>query len=598
MGCNARQPDVTLRDLLDRRRNKQSSQSVKSLLKEDKLNLAVAIARSLLYLLGSPLLDDTWEAERIYIEQLVDDSYGRNSLSCNMPYVRHILTGGHDKNLPKYPENRRSIILKLGVLLWEILFGHRISIADEDAEDDDEENGDFSLFNALNREEINARETFVEKPFLDIIASCLDVYSQDELDDFAFRNDVYWKIVKPLQEYQKAYQPDLPISISGTEQDKRWPLPLSTNQPETGLTMLSSRRPSTPPRKRSSSPCYPRGKRPMYNHVSSSTDKIFIPSMSPAIQPTSRQQSPASQPTLGQYNVGILCALPKELLPIRMLFDSTYRDPGVPPQDKNSYSFGRMGNHTVVATCLPSGQYGSNSAAHVISHMMRSFPALKFCLLVGIGAGIPTLENDIRLGDVVVSHPRGVYSGVIQHDLLKILDNKGSQLTGFLRGPPSCLLRDISNLMSNPDLSSAPLEESIRHIVDRRDEYKYPGPEHDRLFKAEYIHDSNRSTCEHCSGHEVVREPRAGTHPHIHYGLIASGNQVIKSAQARDELGSKYNVICFEMEAAGVMNAFDCLVIRGVSDYADSHKNDLWQNYASAAAAAYAKLLLTVRNSV
>ena len=48
------------------------------------------------------------------------------------------------------------------------------------------------------------------------------------------------------------------------------------------------------------------------------------------------------------------------------------------------------------------------------------------------------------------------------------------------------------------------------------------------------------------------------------------------------------------MEAAGLMNSFSCLVIRGICDYADSHKNKRWQSYASGTAAAYAKELLLV----
>jgi hypothetical protein len=47
------------------------------------------------------------------------------------------------------------------------------------------------------------------------------------------------------------------------------------------------------------------------------------------------------------------------------------------------------------------------------------------------------------------------------------------------------------------------------------------------------------------------------------------------------------------MEGAGIMNSFPCLIIRGICDYADSHKNKQWQNYAAAVAAAYAKLLLS-----
>jgi hypothetical protein len=46
------------------------------------------------------------------------------------------------------------------------------------------------------------------------------------------------------------------------------------------------------------------------------------------------------------------------------------------------------------------------------------------------------------------------------------------------------------------------------------------------------------------------------------------------------------------MEAAGLMDGFPCLVIRGICDYADSHKSKNWQRYSAAAAAAYAKELL------
>jgi nucleoside phosphorylase len=83
----------------------------------------------------------------------------------------------------------------------------------------------------------------------------------------------------------------------------------------------------------------------------------------------------------------------------------------------------------------------------------------------------------------------------------------------------------------------------------------------------------------------------------IHYGTIASGNQVIKDGISRDRLSAELGgVLCFEMEAAGLMNDFPCLVIRGICDYADSHKNKAWQPYAAATAAAYAKeLLLTVQ---
>jgi hypothetical protein len=68
----------------------------------------------------------------------------------------------------------------------------------------------------------------------------------------------------------------------------------------------------------------------------------------------------------------------------------------------------------------------------------------------------------------------------------------------------------------------------------------------------------------------------------------------MKNAEKRDFMRQNQNVLCFEMEAASLMDNFPCIVIRGISDYADSHKNDRWQHYAALSAAAYAKNLLDI----
>lgn len=58
---------------------------------------------------------------------------------------------------------------------------------------------------------------------------------------------------------------------------------------------------------------------------------------------------------------------------------------------------------------------------------------------------------------------------------------------------------------------------------------------------------------------------------------VTSG-KVMKDGATRGEVGAKLGgVLCFEMEAAGLMNSFPCLVVRGICDYADSHKNKRWQ---------------------
>jgi nucleoside phosphorylase len=125
--------------------------------------------------------------------------------------------------------------------------------------------------------------------------------------------------------------------------------------------------------------------------------------------------------------------------------------------------------------------------------------------------------------------------------------------------------------------------------------YAYQGVENDVLFKAEYDHVGGDRNCDQCDKSELVsRSDRDGTDPVIHYGTIASGSQVMRHGGTRERWGREAEAVCFEMEAAGLMNTFPCLVIRGICDYADSHKNKRWQGYAAATAAAYAKELLSI----
>jgi nucleoside phosphorylase len=310
---------------------------------------------------------------------------------------------------------------------------------------------------------------------------------------------------------------------------------------------------------------------------------------------TSRENS-ASPPLARHYKVGIVCALHIELMAVRASFDKTYKKVAISDEDPNYYALGIIEGHNVAAVCLPHGVYGTNAAADVTSNMKRSFPGLKFCLLVGVGAGVPSQKNDIRLGDVVISTPKGGYSGVLPYDMIKSSDSGASELNGYLCPPPQHLMCAISELESDPSRSSTPLLKYLQQIEDCQSQYSHPGVAHDRLFESHYVHNDvhSSSSCDKCdSACEIRRFPRPSTHPLLHYGLIASGNQVMKSAKIRDKLGQEHNVLCFEMEGAGIMNNFPCLIIRGICDYADSHKNKRWQNYAAATAAAYAKLLLS-----
>jgi nucleoside phosphorylase len=67
----------------------------------------------------------------------------------------------------------------------------------------------------------------------------------------------------------------------------------------------------------------------------------------------------------------------------------------------------------------------------------------------------------------------------------------------------------------------------------------------------------------------------------------------MKDSDTRDRLAEQYGILCFEMEAAGIMDGLPTLIIRGICDYCDSHKHKEWQGYAALTAAAYAKVLLS-----
>ena len=335
--------------------------------------------------------------------------------------------------------------------------------------------------------------------------------------------------------------------------------------------------------------------------VSAETKQAIIPTstckaqMKQPLWPTvnGMHVSRSKAPNSNCFNVGIICALPKEFKAVRALFESDYANFEVSSNDDNHYAFGNIGHHKIVAACLPHGEYGTNSAAAVTSHISRSFPTIKFFLLVGIGGGAPTMKNDIRLGDVVVSLPKEDQAGVIQYDLGRALNDGVFQRVGTLQRPLRYLLTALSSLISDPHLSNEPLQPFIRDIIAADPTYKKP-QKLDRLFEAGYLHNPCLETCSQCRGPEIKRAKRQSGHPQIHYGLIASANQVMQDTKIRDRWAKDYDVLCFEMEAAGVMITAPTLVIRGICDYADSHKNYMWQEYASATAAAYAKLLLSV----
>lgn len=293
------------------------------------------------------------------------------------------------------------------------------------------------------------------------------------------------------------------------------------------------------------------------------------------------------------YTVGWVCALPIELAAAQEMLDEQHDVLPQADDDANIYTLGRIGEHNVTIACLPAGQTGTNSAAAVAIQMKSTFRAMRFVLMVGIGGGVPSEGVDVRLGDIVVGQPGKGHSGAIQYDFGKSTPN-GVERTGFLNAPPPILLGAVAKLQAyhDRDRTNIPAHVSKFNSIPKFARRKAGS---DLLFRSDYDHESGLS-CESCNKDMLVhREDREDYRPEIHYGTIASGNQVMRDGRTRDKISSELGgVLCFEMEAAGLMNSFPCLVIRGICDYADSHKNKRWQPYAAGTAAAYAKELLSI----
>jgi nucleoside phosphorylase len=293
------------------------------------------------------------------------------------------------------------------------------------------------------------------------------------------------------------------------------------------------------------------------------------------------------------YTVGWVCALAVELAAAEEMLDEEHDTPGYNPHDTNIYTCGKIGEHNVVIACLPEGQMGTNSAAAVAVQMKSTFTSTRFGLMVGIGGGVPSEEADIRLGDIVVSKPHTVHGGVVQYDSGKTTPS-GFKRTGSLNSPPTVLLNAVAKVRAKHMRGRGRLLEYLSKLSSLPN-FKREAAGSDILFEAWYNHELGETTCKKCDqNYIIVREAqRQGTV--VHYGTIASGNQVMRDAAQRDKISADLGgVLCFEMEAAGLMNSFPCLVIRGICDYADSHKNKQWQDYAAGTAAAYAKELLSV----
>ncbi|PLN86567.1 Pfs, NB-ARC and TPR domain protein [Aspergillus taichungensis] len=323
------------------------------------------------------------------------------------------------------------------------------------------------------------------------------------------------------------------------------------------------------------------------------------------------------------FTIAIICALTVEAEAVEEHFDEIFdrlgKLYGKHPMDVNAYINGRIGVHNVVLAYMP--EMGKTSAARVASSVPFSYPNIEIGLVVGICGGAPRSpgDEDIFLGDVVISdavmeydfgeqYPSGFQR---QSDIKNILGNPDSEIRNILTGIKASdtrrkfqdqLLQHLHRIQQSSEKWTRP-----RFTDDVVFNPLYHHKHHDEASSVECLcsegnHASFRcklaatQNCTELGCHEnQINRRRDSTKPEnisIHIGTVGSASTVMKSGEDRDQLVKTEQVLGVEMEGAGVWDIFPCIIIKGVCDYADSHKNKIWQAYAAATGSCAAKTFL------
>ncbi|KAK2016325.1 hypothetical protein LZ32DRAFT_645162 [Colletotrichum eremochloae] len=342
---------------------------------------------------------------------------------------------------------------------------------------------------------------------------------------------------------------------------------------------------------------------------------------------------PYPSPLPEDFRIAIICALPLEYDAVALAFDEFWNETGVQqqknaPGDYNRYKTGRIGSHSVVLLLLPN--MGKVSAARATANLISSYSGITLVILTGICGGVPSLwaANELLLGDVVIS------KSIVQYDLGRQYPNEFAMKENF-EETLSRPRRDIRSLIAILETRQGRIDlqrqagQMLMQIQQEaakygeRTLYQRPPLTEDLLFEPEYLHrhrDSYNCNCSdsracetarntlceklQCDRRRVIARKRLNTeylehdaataeHPRVLVGRVGSGDTVMKSGLDRDRIAAQHKLVAFEMEGAGVWDdEIPCIVVKGVSDYADSHKSKNWQNFAAATAASTTKALL------
>ncbi|KFG80245.1 putative vps9-ankyrin repeat-containing protein [Metarhizium anisopliae] len=259
------------------------------------------------------------------------------------------------------------------------------------------------------------------------------------------------------------------------------------------------------------------------------------------------------------YTVAWICASPDGLATAEACLDAQHKPVPRIPRGGHLFSFGEINGHYIVIGCSDISKNPQTSVANLAAMIRENFPGVKLCLSVSIAGAVPAEGQNIRLGDVAAGAP-----GVLGLGMDEVLQPARPEYMA-----PMLLCRAAYELSANYEIDPA-----LRHDMDSILSTKSP------RWRGYY------SRPDHNDG------------PAVHRGFIASGTTMLMSVDGRKALADREDVICFDMEAAKLMEVselaegFPVMLIRGICDLCDTHDNEQWQPYAAMSAAVYARALL------
>ncbi|KAF4814002.1 Vegetative incompatibility protein HET-E-1 [Colletotrichum tropicale] len=332
------------------------------------------------------------------------------------------------------------------------------------------------------------------------------------------------------------------------------------------------------------------------------------------------------------FQIAIICAVGCEYDAVTFAFDEIWDGAevqlGNAPGDYSKYRIGRIANRCAVLLLLMG--MGKVNAASAAASLRSSYTEIKLVIVTGICGGVPGVgtQRELLLGDVIISR------SIVQYDLGRrygdrfVTKNTVEDSLGRLHESVRSLAAFFETNSGRDSLQRRTkdiLEEIQGKTSHKGNPYQRPETVENRLFEPAHIHrhyDSRHCGCSelgacevalqascdelHCDSSRLMSRSRlrkqkledlechdlAEHELRVFVGRLGSGDTVMKSGLERDRIAGEQDLVAFEMEGAGVWDRFPCIVVKAVCDYADSHKNKNFQNFAAARAASATKATL------